>query len=227
MKLFKKSKRNSNERIYCRTCRNPVARVQDYIRRVRRGTIIIRRVYNVYVPGDMDHLYGFIMADTYCGRCGTLIGWKFIVVPLGSVAARAGRFLLMSRRVAFWDGVPLLRLNANEGVGANEQNANQGLGVNEQNANQDLGVNEQDVGANAAVQDGGGNEQNDDQDVGANAAVQDGGGNEQNDDQDMGANAAVQDGGGNEQNDDQDMGANAAVQDGGGNEQNDDQDVGA
>ncbi|KAH0693703.1 hypothetical protein KY290_021888 [Solanum tuberosum] len=197
MMILKKSKRNPNERIYCRTCRNPVARVQDYIRRVRQGVIIIRRVYNVHVPDDVEHEFGFTTADTYCGQCGTLIGWKFIAVPLGSVDVREGRFMLISREVTLWDGVPLLHLNEEQGLGANEQNANQDLGANEQNANQDLGANE----ANA---DGGGNEQNDDQD---------GGGNEQNagqagdaNEQDVGANAAVQDGGGNEQNDDQDGG---------------------
>uniref|UniRef100_M1DA80 Yippee domain-containing protein n=1 Tax=Solanum tuberosum TaxID=4113 RepID=M1DA80_SOLTU len=164
MMIFKKSKRNLNERIYCRTCRNPVARIQDYIRRVRQGVIIIRRVYNVHVPDDVEHEFGFTTADTYCGQCGTLIG----------------------REVTLWDGVPLLHLNEEQGLGANEQNANQDLGANEANA------------------DGGGNEQNDNQDGGGNEqnAGQDGDANEQ----DVGANAAVQDGGGNEQNDDQDGG---------------------
>ncbi|KAK4722018.1 hypothetical protein R3W88_012251 [Solanum pinnatisectum] len=150
MMIFKKSKRNPNERIYCRTCRNPVAGVQDYIRRVRQGVIIIRRVYNVHVPDDVDHQFGFTTADTYCGQCGTLIGWKFIAVPLGSVDVREGRFMLISREVTLWDGVPLLHLNEEQGLGANEQNANQDLGANEQNGD----ANEQNVG-----QDGDANEQ--------------------------------------------------------------------
>ncbi|KAG5611912.1 hypothetical protein H5410_023193 [Solanum commersonii] len=115
MMIFKKSKRNPNERIYCRTCRNPVARVQDYIRRVRQEVIIIRRVYNVHVPDDVEHEFRFTTADTYCGQCGTLIGWKFIAVPLGSVDVREGRFMLISREVTLWDGVPSLHLNEEQG----------------------------------------------------------------------------------------------------------------
>ncbi|KAH0693704.1 hypothetical protein KY285_020801 [Solanum tuberosum] len=130
MIIFKKSRRNSNDSIYCRACRNPVARVQDYIWRVRR-TGIFSRVYDVLVSNDENYRLGSTIAKTYCSQCGTLLGWKFIVVPLWYVFGREGRSVLFLRELCFWNGVPLLHLNAHQDLGANDQNAHQDLGANE------------------------------------------------------------------------------------------------
>ncbi|XP_049386271.1 uncharacterized protein LOC125850469 [Solanum stenotomum] len=219
MIIFKKSRRNSNDSIYCRACRNPVARVQDYIWRVRQAGIF-SRVYNVLVSDDENYRLGSTIAKTYCGRCGTLLGWKFIVVPLWYVFGREGRSVLFLRELCFWNGVPLLHLNEEQDLGANNQNAHQDLGANEQNGDQDLGANEEN-----ADQDGGASEENADQDGDAtdqdrdatdqdrDTTDQDGDAIEQNADQDRDANE--QDVGVNEENDDPD---------GGSNEQTDDQD---
>ncbi|TMW83153.1 hypothetical protein EJD97_002736, partial [Solanum chilense] len=136
-----KSRRNSNERIYCRTCRNPVARVQDYILMVHPGGIF-SRVRNVLVSDDVNHHFGSKIANTYCGQCGTMIGWKFIEAPRWYEYVREGRFILKLSELSFWNGVSLLHLGANEqnvdqDLGANEQNDDQGDDANEQNVDQD------------------------------------------------------------------------------------------
>ncbi|WMV26401.1 hypothetical protein MTR67_019786 [Solanum verrucosum] len=218
MIIFKKSRRNSNDSIYCRACRNPVARVQDYIWRVRRAGIF-SRVYNVLVSDDENYRLGSTIAKTYCGRCGTLLGWKFIVVPLW-------------RELCFWNGVPLLHLNEEQDLGANDQNAHQDLGANEQNGDQDLGANEEN-----ADQDGGASEENADQDGDAtdqdgdatdkdgDATDQDGVTTDQDGDAtDQDGDTTDQDGDAIEQNADQDRDANE--QDVGMNEENADPDGG-
>ncbi|KAL3371168.1 hypothetical protein AABB24_007954 [Solanum stoloniferum] len=211
----------SNERIYCRTCRNPVSHVQDYIWMVHPGGIF-SRVYNVLVSDDVNYHFGSTLANTYCSQCGTMIGWKFIEVPRWYEYVREGRFILKLSELSFWNGVSLLHL------GANEQNADQDgdstdqdEDANEQNVDQDgdastlrfvllLSVatfwngvplphfnEEQDLGANEqnAHQDGDSTDQNEDA-------------NKQNAHQDLGANEenADQDGGDNEQNHDSDGG---------------------
>uniref|UniRef100_M1D856 Shell matrix protein n=1 Tax=Solanum tuberosum TaxID=4113 RepID=M1D856_SOLTU len=199
MIIFKKSRRNSNDSIYCRACRNPVAHVQDYIWRVRRAGIF-SRVYNVLVSNDENYRLGSTIAKTYCSRCGTLLRREF----------------------CFWNGVPLLHLNEEQDLGANDQNAHQDLGANEQNGDQDLGANEEN-----ADQDGGATEENADQD--GDATDQDGDATDQDGD------TTDQDGDAIEQNADQDRDTNEqnvgvnkenSDPDGGGNEQNDDQDDG-
>ncbi|KAH0758393.1 hypothetical protein KY290_021886 [Solanum tuberosum] len=186
MIIFKKSRRNSNDSIYCRACRNPVARVQDYIWRVRR-TGIFSRVYDVLVSNDENYRLGSTIAKTYCSQCGTLLGWKFIVVPLWYVFGREGRSVLFLRELCFWNG-------------ANEENADQDGGATEENADQDGDATDQDGDAtdqdgDTTDQDGGATKENADQD--GDATDQDVGVNEENSDPD---------GGGNEQNDDQDDG---------------------
>ncbi|TMW81555.1 hypothetical protein EJD97_008983, partial [Solanum chilense] len=157
MMILKKSRRNSNDSIYCCMCRNPVARVQDYISRVRLAGVF-SRVYNVVVSNDHENFhFGSIIADTYCGQCRMLIGWEYIEVPLWFVV-RDGRFVLFLSGLCYWDGVPLLHLNEEEDLGANEENADQDGDAHEQNdANeQDVGVNEEntDKDGDATDQDG-------------------------------------------------------------------------
>ncbi|XP_015073201.2 uncharacterized protein DDB_G0290685-like [Solanum pennellii] len=157
MMILKKSRRNSIDSIYCRMCRNPVARVQDYISRVRRAGVF-SRVYNVVVSNDHENFhFGSIIADTYCGQCRMLIGWEYIQVPLWFVV-RDGRFVLFLSGLCYWDGVPLLHLNEEQDLGANEENADQDGDAHEQNdANeQDVGVNEEntDQDGDATDQDG-------------------------------------------------------------------------
>ncbi|KAG5611915.1 hypothetical protein H5410_023196 [Solanum commersonii] len=221
MIIFKKSIRNSNDSIYCRACRNPVARVQDYIWRVRRAGIF-SRVYNVVISDDENYRLGSTIAKTYCGRCGTLLGWKFSHCGMCSVEKEdpfcSCKFLITNLQqsvhiscITFWNGVPLLHLNEEQDLGANDQNAHQDLGANEENGDQDLGANEEN-----ADQDGGASEENADQD--GDATDQDGDATDQDGDTtDQDRDANEQDVGVNEEN---------ADPDGGGNEQNDDQDDG-
>ncbi|KAK6792129.1 hypothetical protein RDI58_011210 [Solanum bulbocastanum] len=113
----------SNDNIYCRTCRNPVARVHDFIYsvimliflytlQVHPGGIF-SRVYNVLVSDDVNYHFGSTIAKTYYSQCGTMIEWKFIEVPRWYKYVREERF------ISKLNGVSLLHL------GANEQNADQ------------------------------------------------------------------------------------------------------
>ncbi|KAL3339730.1 hypothetical protein AABB24_028378 [Solanum stoloniferum] len=125
----------SNDSIYCRTCRNPVARVHDFIRSVHPGGIF-SRVYNVLVSDYVNYHFGSTIAKTYCSQCGTMIGWKFIEVPRWYEYVREGRFILKLSELSFWNGVSLLH-----------------LGANEQNADQDGDSTDQDEDANEQIVD--------------------------------------------------------------------------
>ncbi|KAH0659696.1 hypothetical protein KY289_028444 [Solanum tuberosum] len=131
-----------HDRIHCRRCRIRVALVSDYVQPVGPGGIF-NRVFNVDVSDDVnDHLQQEVntLANTYCVRCGTLLGWKFIAVPEPSMIIRAGRFCMRLHKLTLWNDVPLHHLNQ-------EQNANQDGGgdgqntdLNEQVPNQDVDI---------------------------------------------------------------------------------------
>ncbi|KAG5611916.1 hypothetical protein H5410_023197 [Solanum commersonii] len=99
---------------------------------------IFSTLYNVLVSDDVNYHFGSTIANTYCGQCGMMIGWKFIEVPRWYEYVREGRFILKLSKLSFWNGVSLLHL------GANEQNADQDgdstdqdEDANEQNVDQD------------------------------------------------------------------------------------------
>ncbi|KAK4376014.1 hypothetical protein RND71_006691 [Anisodus tanguticus] len=116
----------SEKYIHCGMCRTRVAFIEDDIAvdvstSLTRG--IYSKVFNVEVPAD-DLSYhqqenGNTLVDTYCVKCGMLLGHKLY----------------------YWD-----ELLYNDQVGgANEQGPkDQDAGANEQNADQDGGANEQD-----------------------------------------------------------------------------------
>ncbi|PSR86685.1 Protein yippee-like [Actinidia chinensis var. chinensis] len=47
-------------------------------------------------------------ADVSCTRCGTHLGFKWVVVPDETMAVQAGRFILFLRSLLFWDGSRIL-----------------------------------------------------------------------------------------------------------------------
>ncbi|PHT46778.1 hypothetical protein CQW23_15936 [Capsicum baccatum] len=201
--------------IYCSSCNNPVAFVEDFI--PNRDDFVwgghFNRMRNVKILPMIDQLHGntqSVRLVTCCMQCNEWLGWKRTVDTqpsqylIGRFSVRMDR-LMFQNRVMLSDylfGDIIAQAPHNQVGGANVQAPNNPVGG--ANANQDGGANNQVGGANAQAL----NEHDADQVVPANA--DDGGANNQF----GGANAQAP----NEQNADQVVPDNA-VQDGGANDQ--------
>ncbi|TMW85660.1 hypothetical protein EJD97_022753 [Solanum chilense] len=149
--------------IHCRICRTQVGFMRDHLcTSMGYEVYIFDNVFNVEVPEDKRYQKvlrdGRTMNDTYCVKCGNLIGWKVIAVDKPWIIIREGVFLMDLHNVDL----------TNQEGGVNEQAANvQGGDANEQG-----GANEQnDEQQGDANEQGGENEQNHEQEGDANEDV--------------------------------------------------------
>ncbi|XP_059302096.1 protein yippee-like At3g08990 [Lycium ferocissimum] len=119
----------SHEYIHCGMCGTRVAFVED-----RFAT------FNVEVPeNEIYHQqeHGPTLADTYCIKCGNLLGWKLIAVPQPNKYIKEGRFVMKLDQLNFLPGGANQQAPHNQDGGANQQSPNNQDGnANEQNANQ-------------------------------------------------------------------------------------------
>uniref|UniRef100_M1DMT3 Fad NAD binding oxidoreductases n=1 Tax=Solanum tuberosum TaxID=4113 RepID=M1DMT3_SOLTU len=123
-----------NDCILCYFCETRVAFIEDFIPNVRTiqqseyfvvGRYFMK-LFNVEVPEDKRYHQveedGRIVADTYCIKCGNLLGWKVIAIVKPSMFIREGVFIIRLSQID----------PNNQDEGANEQvpNDEQG-GTNE------------------------------------------------------------------------------------------------
>ncbi|XP_055829433.1 uncharacterized protein LOC129898782 [Solanum dulcamara] len=135
--------------VHCSVCKTQIGLVDEFINDMENGrTAIFNKVFNVQVDAEKYHRQenGKIVADTYCVKCGMLLGMKLIVVPYShwTVNFRQGRFLIRANKLVFWNNERLFDGEDEQDEGANEHDHNQGGGSNEQNNDHNGGVNEHD-----------------------------------------------------------------------------------
>ncbi|XP_057484387.1 protein yippee-like At3g08990 isoform X2 [Actinidia eriantha] len=96
----------------CRQCRAHISLIHDYVHTdVKTDSGIFRYIINVDVEDDPRNHRIFGMrttADASCTRCGTHLGFKWLVVPDANMVVQAGRFLLSLRKLLLWDGNRIL-----------------------------------------------------------------------------------------------------------------------
>ncbi|XP_015079557.2 protein yippee-like At3g08990 [Solanum pennellii] len=134
---------DDNHCIHCRICKTQVGFMRDHLcTSMGYEVYIFDNVFNVEVPEDKRYQKvekdGRTMNDTYCVKCGNLIGWKVIAVDKPWIIVREGVFLMDIHNVDLTNqgGVNEQAANVQEGD-ANEQG-----GANEQNDEQEGDANE-------------------------------------------------------------------------------------
>ncbi|GFS37907.1 hypothetical protein Acr_00g0054760 [Actinidia rufa] len=117
----------------CRQCRAHMALTQDYvITDIMIEAGIFRNAVNVHVEDDPTRyrMDGHrTVANVYCERCRTVLGWKFVEVPDETILVKPGRFLLYLNKLLLWDGSQILEADNRDPV----ENATSGSGEDSNN----------------------------------------------------------------------------------------------
>ncbi|XP_027773235.1 acidic leucine-rich nuclear phosphoprotein 32-related protein-like [Solanum pennellii] len=189
--------------VHCNICETRIGLANDFIDSIDyEMTVVFHKMYNVQVDEEKYHrqVNGNTVADTYCVKCGMLLGMKLIVVPYSNqtVHHREGNFLMNALELIDCNN-KLMYLDETEedeeyeeqdDADANEHDHDQGGGADEQDHDDDGGANEQDQDEEDEEyeEDGGGANEHDHN--------QGGGADEQDHDNDGGANEHHHDQGG-------------------------------
>ncbi|KAK6786015.1 hypothetical protein RDI58_014540 [Solanum bulbocastanum] len=95
--------------VHCIICKTRIGFVNKFIDHIDDYgiTTVFHSVFNVVVDGEKYHrqVNGNTVADTYCVKCGKLLGMKLIVVPYNdqNVNIREGRFLMSTFELVYWN----------------------------------------------------------------------------------------------------------------------------
>ncbi|KAH0659727.1 hypothetical protein KY285_029423 [Solanum tuberosum] len=137
--------------IHCRSCKTRVGFIRDHLfTNIGDESFIFHTVFNVEVPEDKRYHQveknGRTVADTYCIKCGNLLGRKLISIDKPCSYIREGVFFISLHKVGLTNqdggvneqaaGANVQDGDADEQGGANEQNDEQGGGTNERNDEQ-------------------------------------------------------------------------------------------
>ncbi|XP_049343444.1 uncharacterized protein LOC125807747 [Solanum verrucosum] len=226
--------------IHCIICKTGIGLANDFIDSMDYElTVVFHKMYNVQVDEEKYHrqVNGNTVADTYCVKCGMLLGMKLIVVPYSNrtVHFREGNFLMnalelvdCNNKLMYIDEDGEDEEYEEDDGGANEHDHDQGGGADEQN-HDDGGANEHDQDEEDDGDDGGANEHNHDQGGGVDEQNHDDGGANEHDQDEEDEEYEEDDGGANEHDHDQGGGADEHDHDndGGANEHHHDQGGGA
>lgn len=112
---------------------------------------VFHDVFNVQVDEEKYHrqVNGNTIADTYCVKCGMLLGMKIIEVPYNNQIEniREGRFLMSASQLVYWNN-KLMFVDEDDDDeaegGANEHDHDQGGETDERDHHNDEDVNDQD-----------------------------------------------------------------------------------
>ncbi|KAH0657612.1 hypothetical protein KY289_026360 [Solanum tuberosum] len=141
---------------HCIICKTRIGFVNKFIDYIDDYgiTAVFHNVFNVQVDVEKYHrqVNGNTVADTYCVKCGMLLGMKLIVVPYNNQIEniREGRFLMSAFELVYWNNKLMFveedyeEEEEDDDGGTNEQDHDQGGETNEQDHHNDGDVNEHD-----------------------------------------------------------------------------------
>jgi len=147
--------------VHCIICKTRIGFVNKFIDYIDGYgiTAVFHNVFNVQVDAEKYHrqVNGNTVADTYCVKCGMLLGMKLIVVPYNNQIEniREGRFLMSAFQLVYWNNKLMFveedyeeeeeeEDEEDDDGGTNEQDHDQGGETNEQDHHNDGDVNEHD-----------------------------------------------------------------------------------
>ncbi|XP_019248625.1 PREDICTED: protein yippee-like At3g08990 [Nicotiana attenuata] len=94
----------------CRICKTRIGLVEDHVDNVEdERRAVFNKVFNVEVDKENHHKKenGKTVADTYCVKCGMLLGVKLITVPHPTIYFKQGRFLMKTDKLVYWNDDPM------------------------------------------------------------------------------------------------------------------------
>ncbi|KAL3336086.1 hypothetical protein AABB24_032025 [Solanum stoloniferum] len=139
--------------IHCRSCKTRVGFIRDHLfTNIGDESFIFHTVFNVEVPEDKRYHQveknGRTVADTYCIKCGNLLGRKLIAIDKPCSYIREGVFFISLLQVLMCKMEMLMNKEALMSKMMNNEEAlmsemmNNEAGTNEQNDEQEGGTNE-------------------------------------------------------------------------------------
>ncbi|KAH0750682.1 hypothetical protein KY290_029914 [Solanum tuberosum] len=144
---------------HCIICKTRIGFVNKFIDYIDGYgiTAVFHNVFNVQVDAEKYHrqVNGNTVADTYCVKCGMLLGKKLIVVPYNNQIEniREGRFLMSAFQLVYWNNKLMFvdeddddeeEEEEDDDGGANEHDHDQGRETDEQDHHNNGDVNEHD-----------------------------------------------------------------------------------
>ncbi|KAH0664868.1 hypothetical protein KY285_026074 [Solanum tuberosum] len=134
--------------VHCIICKIRIGFVNKFIDCIDDYVItaVFHNVFNVQVDAEKYHrkVNGNTVADTYCVKCGMLLGMKLIVVPYNNQIEniREGRFLMSTFQLVYWNNKLMFvdeddEEEEEDDGGANEHDHDQGGETDEQNHHND------------------------------------------------------------------------------------------
>ncbi|KAH0657610.1 hypothetical protein KY289_026358 [Solanum tuberosum] len=149
---------------HCIICKTRIGFVNKFIDYIDDYgiTAVFQNVFNVQVDAEKYHrqVNGNTIADTYCVKCGMLLGMKLIVVPYNNQIEniREGRFLMSAFQLVYWNNKLMFVEedyeeeeeeeedddDEEDDGGTNEQDHDQGGETDERDHHNDGDVNEHD-----------------------------------------------------------------------------------
>ncbi|XP_019069898.1 uncharacterized protein [Solanum lycopersicum] len=162
--------------VHCNICETRIGLANDFIDSIDyEMTVVFHKMCNVQVDEEKYHrqVNGNTVADTYCVKCGMLLGMKLIVVPYSNQTLHhREEYFLMNALELIDCNNKLMYLDETEedeeyeeqdDADANEHDHDQGGEADEQGHNDDGGANEHDQNEEDEEDGGGGNEHHHDQ----------------------------------------------------------------